>query len=279
VRLDLVVDVPRLEERLIRRELAEWASVETVNLRREPLPYGGLEADAAVIRPISMYQAAYAAAAYEASGATAVNTSQTIILAGDKALTYARLAAAGLPTPMTVLAATPEAALGAAEKLGYPLVLKSPVGSWGRLVARARSREKLSQLAELRAALPCTPQRTMLIQPLLDTNGADIRCVVVAGELLGCIKRTAAKKGEWRSNVALGAAVEPHSPDGELEELMLRAAEAVKGFFVSIDVFETRQGYLVNEVNGVPEFKGFMKATGRNPAKALSKALHNLLKK
>ncbi len=279
MKLSLVVDVVRLEERLLQRELSTWASVETLNLRKEPLPYRGLEADAAVIRPISMYLAAYAAAAYEASGITAVNSSETIVVAGDKALTYSRLAAAGLPAPTTLLAATPEAALGAAEKLGYPVVLKSPVGSWGRLVARIRSREKLQQLTRLRAALPCTPQRTMLVQPLLDTNGTDIRCIVVAGELLGCIKRTAARKGEWRSNVALGASVEPHGPDGELEELMLRAAEAVKGFFVSVDVFETREGYLVNEVNGVPEFKGFMKATGLNPAKALSNALRDILKK
>jgi glutamate--LysW ligase ArgX len=249
-----------------------------VDVKKRPLRYGGQgAAEAAVIRPVSMYRAAYSAGAYEASRVFTVNTAETIMLSGDKALTYARLASRGIPIPPTLYAATPEAAAEAAEETGYPVVVKPAVGSWGRLVARASSREKLEQLAALRQALPCAPQKTMLIQPLVDTGGSDIRCIVVAGELLGCMKRTASRSGEWRSNVALGARVEPLRPSSEIEDLAARAADAVNGYFVSIDIFETPEGPLVNEVNGVPEFKGFIRATGVDPAEALSAALRSTL--
>jgi len=249
--------------------------VELVDVTRSPLHYGGMDADAAVIRPVSMYRAAYSAGAYEASNIFTVNTAEAIMLSGDKALAYTRLAARGIPIPPTWYATGAEAALRAAEETGYPAVVKPPVGSWGRLVAKARTPAKLEQLARLRHALPCAPQKAMLIQPLLDTSASDIRCIVVAGAILGCMRRRAARKGEWRSNVALGAKVEPLKPTGELEELAARAADAIGGYFVSIDIFETREGLLVNEVNGVPEFKGFIRATGIDPAQALSKALHD----
>jgi len=275
----LVVDYVREEERLLRRSLGDWAEVRLVNLRESPLRIGGAGADAAVIRPVSMYRAAYAAGAYEASGVFTVNGSEAIIYSGDKALTYARLAAANIASPATLLAAGEEAALRAAAEAGYPVVVKPPVGSWGRLVSRARDAEKLAQIARLRSALPCAPQRVMLIQPLLDTNGSDVRCIVIGGRLLGCMKRRASRPGEWRSNVALGARVEPHRPSPEEEDAAIRAARAVNGYFVSIDLFETREGPLVNEVNGVPEFKGFIRATGVNPAEELSKALREQLRR
>ncbi|MCX8201089.1 MAG: hypothetical protein N3H84_03180, partial [Candidatus Caldarchaeum sp.] len=75
--------------------------------------------------------------------------------------------------------------------------------------------------------------------------------------------------GDWRTNVALGGEPVQAFLNDELVELSLKAAKSVGGEVVSIDVFETTDGsYLVNEVNGVPEFKGLMKATGVDiPAK------------
>ncbi len=272
--VDLVVDVLRTEERLIQRALGAWARVRLVDVSAEPIEVGGKRVDAAVVRPISMYRAVYAAGSYEASRVFTVNSSEAIIYAGDKMLSYTRMRAFRVPVPRTYYAATPEAALKAGSELGYPVVVKSPVGSWGRLVSRARSPEKLEQIARLRSMLPCSQQRAMMVQEYLELGGSDIRCIVVYDSLVGCIVRRAGR-GEWRSNVALGASVEPLEPDQELEDIVLRAARAIGGFFVSIDVFETKtRGYIVNEVNGVPEFKGFMRATGRNPAEELSKALY-----
>lgn len=278
-RVALVVDFPRVEERMILEALRERVEVEEVNLRYAALEVGGSGFDAAVVRPLSMYRALYAAAVLEASGAFTVNESKAIAVAGDKVLAYSRLASSGLPVPRSFYAATPQAALDAAGRLGYPVVLKPPVGSWGRLVSRASNPLELEQLARLRGMLPCSQLRSTIVQEYVDTRGSDVRCIVVAGSLLGCVRRAAAG-GEWRSNVALGARVEALRADPEIEELAVKSAEAVGGFFVSVDIFEAGDGgYAVNEVNGVPEFKGFHKATGLNPAVSLAEELVARLKR
>ncbi|BES80530.1 lysine biosynthesis protein LysX [Pyrodictium abyssi] len=279
LRVAVVVDVVRQEEQMLLKTLGEYMDARLFNVRSRALELGSDGLDAAVIRPISMYRAAYTAASFEAAGVFTVNQSETIMIAGDKLLAYARLAAARIPIPRSFYAADVEAALEAASKLGYPVVVKAPVGSWGRLVSRADSPEELEQLANMRQRLPCSQTRSMIVQEYLETGNSDIRCIVVAGTMLGCIRRIA-QNGEWRSNVALGAKTEAYPANPALEDMVLRAAAAVKGFFVSIDVFETREkGYLVNEVNGVPEFKGFYRATGINPAKRLAEALLEELKR
>src|SRR3977135_3384334 len=62
-------------------------------------------------------------------------------ICGNKILTTAALARAGLPVPKTVVAFTRDAALAAIEKMGYPVVLKPMVGSWGRLLAKINDRD------------------------------------------------------------------------------------------------------------------------------------------
>ncbi|MEM0275306.1 MAG: hypothetical protein QXE67_03555, partial [Nitrososphaerota archaeon] len=85
--------------------------------------------------------------------------------------------------------------------------------------------------------------------------------------------------GEWRSNVALGGKTEPYKLDEELEEIVLKTVKEVGGEFMAIDLFVSDGRYLVNEVNGVPEFKGFMKALKINVPKLLAKYVKDKLKK
>ena len=272
----MLVDKKRLEERLIEEALREWARLRLVRVDEQPLYYGEARADAAVVRPLSMYRALYSAAVYESSGAFTVNSSETIVYSGDKALAYSRLASHGIPIPRTLYASTPTAALKV--EADETLVLKPPIGSWGRLVSRARNKDELEHQAVMRSLLPCATQRNTIIQEYIPNGGYDVRCIYIGGEVIGCIKRYK-PAGEWRTNVALGGRVEKLPLNGELEELTIKTAEAVKGFFVSIDILESKKGLLVNEVNGVPEFKGFLKATGKNPAIIISEKLKNGLRK
>ncbi len=268
----LVYDYAREEEKRIKRELdRRGVSCRAVNVLRTYLDLNAEEEGdgVAIIRPVAMYTAAYSAAALEAQGYETVNNSSTIITAGDKALTYAVLRRHGVPIPHTILVLDPKPLLDAASELGYPLVDKPPIGSWGRLVTLIESEHQLKTIAEHRSILGSKQLRVHLLQEYVETGSTDIRCIVIDEELIGCMKRIAAR-GEWRSNVALGARVEKYQADGDLEELAIKAAAAVKGFFISLDFFHhPDRGYLVNEVNGVPEFKGFMHATGVNVASIL----------
>ena len=67
----------------------------------------------------------------------------TVLLDGQPVYACMMLAldAAGLPQPVTVVALSAEAALDAIEEIGYPVVLKPAVGSWGRLLARVNDRD------------------------------------------------------------------------------------------------------------------------------------------
>ncbi|NPA05765.1 MAG: lysine biosynthesis protein LysX [Crenarchaeota archaeon] len=270
MRVLLVYDYAREEEKRIKKELENrGVNCIPVNVLRTYIDLSSEGEGVAVIRPVAMYTAAYSAAALEAQGFETINNSSTIITAGDKALTYSILRRHKVPIPRTILVLDARPLQEAARLLGYPLVDKPPIGSWGRLVTLIENTHQLKTIAEHRSILGSKQLRVHLLQEYIPSGSTDIRCIVVDDEMIGCMKRIAAR-GEWRSNVALGARVERYRADGELEDLAIRAAKALGGFFVSLDFFNhPDRGYLVNEVNGVPEFKGFMHATGVNVAAVL----------
>jgi len=272
----LVVDHPRVEEKLILRELKSIGlRVGLLNPRVSPVQIGGFSAPAvSLVRTVSMFNGLRAAAALESQDSHVVNSSYTIIACGDKAVGYAKLASAGLPIPRTYLAFSMEAAAKAFEEVGGVAVDKPPVGSWGRMVSLVRSRRLLKYIAEAREEMSGSV-RGHLIQQYIETKGRDLRCLVVGDRVLGCVERVA--RGDWRSNVALGASARPHELSSELEELALKAAEAVQGEFISVDFLVDSSTY-VNEVNGTPEFKGFMAATGVNVARKLAEHVKERLR-
>ncbi|MCE4599510.1 MAG: lysine biosynthesis protein LysX [Desulfurococcales archaeon] len=273
----LIYDHPRVEEKLIAKELRDKGfQVDMINVNRTPLYIGGASHyDAIIVRTISLYNGIYSAAVYESQGKWVINRSYTLITAGDKILTLSLLASNKVPVVDSMVAVGREAALKAAEIIGYPLVDKPPIGSWGRLVSLVTNARHHEDIIEHRGILGAQ-FKTHLIQRYIEPGGRDIRCIVVGETLTGCIERIA-PKGEWRSNVALGAETKPRKIDGELEEISIKTARIIKGEFISIDILESSQGYLVNEVNGIPEFKGFMKATNKNPATTLATWIKNKL--
>jgi glutamate--LysW ligase ArgX len=274
--IHLVSTLYRLEETLIEKALSNWARVVKVNPKNSVFRLKEGTADAAVIRPVSLYESIYTAAVYESTNVYTVNNSRSLMTAGDKLLTYAALTRSSVPIPRTIY--VPASNHDPRINTEYPVVTKPPIGSWGRLVSKARNEEELHTLLELRNNIPCTIQRNLLVQEYIENHG-DIRCIVINNKLAGCIKRKPVK-GDWRANVALGGKTTQIKPTPTLEETAVKAAQTIGGYFLSIDLFETKNGEtLVNEINGVPEFKGFLKATNKNPAETLSQELKETLKK
>jgi [lysine-biosynthesis-protein LysW]---L-2-aminoadipate ligase len=160
-------------------------------------PYG-----AALSREISQTRALYAVRLLEAAGVPTVNTAEAIATCGDKLLSTIALERAGVRTPRTAVALTPEAGLAAMEQVGYPVVVKPVVGSWGRLAALVRDPETARTVLEHRAALSSPQQHVIYVQELINKPGRDIRVIVIGGLALGAIYRRAA---DWRTNVARNA--------------------------------------------------------------------------
>jgi [lysine-biosynthesis-protein LysW]--L-2-aminoadipate ligase len=164
-----------------------------------------------------------------------------------------------------MVAFTPESALEAIEQLGYPVVLKPCVGSWGRLVAKVNDREAAEALLEHKQILGSYHHSIYYIQEYVKKPGRDIRSFVVGDETIAAIYRTSE---HWITNTARGGKASncPITPD--IDALSQGAAKAVGGGMLAIDLIESADGLLVNEVNYTMEFRNSIDTTGVNiPAK------------
>lgn len=200
-------------------------------------------------------------------GVKTVNAYEVANTCGDKLLTTLALIRGGVPTPRVYVAYTPESALLAIEKLGYPVVLKPAVGSWGRLLSKVNDRDAAEALLEHKQTLGSYHHSTYYIQEFVEKRGRDIRSFVVGDETICAIYRTSP---HWITNTARGGVATncPVTPD--LNEISVRAAKAVGGGVVAIDIFETPDGLTVNEVNYTMEFRNSIDTTGVNiPARVV----------
>ncbi len=210
-------------------------------------------------RSVSHTRAVYAAWCYDHYGIPTVNAAAVVELAGDKVRTSLRLAERGVPTPRTVVALSEEAALKAIEEIGYPAVLKPSVGSWGRLLAKVDNAEQAVQILEHKSALGSPVHSVFYVQEFVPKPGRDLRALVVGDEVIGAMYRSST---EWRTNAARGGTVESAPVTESLRDLAMRAADAVGGGVLAVDLMESPRGLLVHEVNPTPEFKALTSATG-----------------
>lgn len=213
---------------------------------------------------------------YELVGGVSINSAQSLVASHDKYLTYLRLREAGVPTPKTYLAFGLEAAKAAAEKLSYPVIIKPTDGSWGRFVSLAKSPDDLAAIITQRQAME-SELHLYLVQEYVEKPGRDIRVTVVGDRAVAAIYRISS--GDWRTNTARGGKAEPVKIDPELEEIAVRASKAVGAHYSGVDVVESPRGYLVLEVNGVPEFKNVQRVTGVDVAWEIASLVKELVKK
>jgi [lysine-biosynthesis-protein LysW]--L-2-aminoadipate ligase len=216
-------------------------------------------------RCVSHSRAFYALRFLEGYGYTTVNQFEVCRVCGDKALTSLALISHNIPTPKTTVAFSREAALGVMEEWGYPVVLKPVVGSWGRLMAKIETREMAQSILEHKSVLGNYLHSIYYIQEYIDKPQRDIRTFVLGDETIAGIYRNSE---HWITNTALGAKVTNCPVDDELNDLSIRAAEAVGGGALAVDLMETDNGYTVNEVNYTMEFRNSIEPTGVDiPAK------------
>ena len=201
-----------------------------------------------------------------------INTYEVASICGDKLLTTGALVKAGVPTPRVMVAYTPESALEAIESMGYPVVLKPAVGSWGRLISKINDREAAESILEHKTVLGTYHHSVFYIQEFVPKKDKrDIRSFIVGDDCIAAIYR---RSDHWITNTARGAEASNCPVTDELRDISLRAARAVGGGIVAIDLFETDAGYTVNEVNYTMEFRNSIDTTGVNiPARIVDYVL------
>jgi [lysine-biosynthesis-protein LysW]---L-2-aminoadipate ligase len=210
-------------------------------------------------RSIHHGRSIYALTLLNGAGIPTVNSAHVAQVCGDKILTSVALAAARLPHPRTTVTFSREAALQAIETMGYPVVLKPMVGSWGRLLAKINDRDAAEAVLEHKETLGSYQHGIFYIQEFVAKPQRDIRALVLGDRLVGAIYR---RSDHWITNTARAGEAFPCPPTPEIERLAVGAARAVGGGFLAVDLLEHPDGLMVNEVNYTPEFRGFMEATG-----------------
>ena len=217
--------------------------------------------DVVLERSLHHGRALYALKVLNDAGIPTVNSYQVALTCGDKFLTTQALLRAGVPSPRCMLAFTPDSALEAIESMGYPVVLKPVVGSWGRLVSKINDREAAEAVLEHRDTLGNYQHALFYIQEYIaKPGGRDIRAFVVGDECIAAIYRTSQ---HWITNTARGGAASNCPVTPLLADICVGAAQAVGGGVVAIDLFETAEGrLLVNEVNYTMEFRNSIDTTG-----------------
>jgi [lysine-biosynthesis-protein LysW]--L-2-aminoadipate ligase len=211
-------------------------------------------------RCVSYFRNIHSTAALESSGHRVVNSFSCAWVCGNKLFGTLALVRKGVSTPRTSLALSENSALRAAEELGYPVVLKPVVGSWGRLAALLKDPDSATSVIEHREEM-FPLYRVYYLQEFVRRPPRDIRSFVVGGETVAAIHRVS-ERGDWRTNTARGGRAEKLAVDSELDKLSRKAAQAVGGEVVGVDLMETPEGLTVHEVNNTTEFKNTVPATG-----------------
>jgi [lysine-biosynthesis-protein LysW]--L-2-aminoadipate ligase len=144
--------------------------------------------------------------------------------------------------------------------MGYPVVLKPAIGSWGRLLAKVNDREAAEALLEHKQVLGSYHHSIFYIQEYIPKPERDIRAFVIGDETVGAIYRCSP---HWITNTARGGHATNCPVTSELNDMCVRAAHAVGGGVLGVDLLEDpERGLLVNEVNYTIEFRNSIDTTG-----------------
>jgi [lysine-biosynthesis-protein LysW]--L-2-aminoadipate ligase len=265
-RLGVLVSHLRLEEKLIlqaaREKGIEVSSIFdrsfVIDLAAKTAEEAGLAVDVVLDRGVVHSRAAYILKALNRWDIPTVNPPTATTLCDDKALCSLALEEAGLLTPKTMLAFSIDSAIAACEQLGYPAVLKPITGSWGRLLAKVNGPEQAQVILEQKEQLGSYQHGIFYVQEFIEKPGRDIRVYVIGDKAIAASYRTSE---HWITNAARGAVSVRCEITPEIEEIALKAKDAVGAILAGIDLMETPDGYSVIEVNTGAEFKGLMSTT------------------
>jgi len=239
---------------------SEGAAVAEINDERESFPLDGLSGahkgvGSLLCRSSSFSRSLCLSYVFERNGVAAINSHAAQQVCGDKVLCSSALASAGIPTPKVSMAFSQASALQAVEAMGYPCVVKPPVGSWGRMVYKVTDRACAEAVVGLKAALGHYTDKIYYVQEYVDKPGRDIRVLLVGGEIALSICRTASSPGAFLTNLNAGGKASEFPLPPEMQEAAHKVGALLGSGIYGIDFIEGKEGgFYVLEVNHAPEF-------------------------
>ena len=262
VEVSIVCDKVRFEEKMLYEKAqskgikSKIVDAKTLTVGTDSKPKDFLLGDIILQRSVSYWRGLYLTACLEFLGFKVINRFEVGQTCGNKLITSIRLAENKIPSPKTQFAFSAESGLENIKRTGFPVVLKPIIGSWGRGIYPLRDLETASMIVEMREEDNSPLSRIYYIQEMVVRPPRDIRCIVIGDQAVTAIYRYSSQS-EWRTNVARGGNVELASLTKEMEDLALKAAKAVGGGILGVDMMEDKnRGLVVHEVNNTVEFRG-----------------------
>ena len=204
---------------------------------------------------------------FEYEGYTVVNSTKCHLNCSSKWMNQILFERHGINTPKTVIIAHKEGAREAFERLDtdFPIILKTSNGSRGVGVIFVESKKALEATVQL--LYRENQYIDVLLQEYIPTK-YDVRAIVVANEIVGCMKRPV-PEGEFRSNVAQGSEPVAHELTPLEREECIKAAKSVDGLVTGVDFIpspdrEEEKPYFI-EVNSTPGLIGIEEVLLKTP--------------
>jgi len=280
----IVFDRLRTEEKMLQKETLDLghdavmldAKITQINTdsKREDYDFG----DIVLERCVSYFRGLHFTASLEFMDVPVLNKFDVANVCGNKMFMTLLLKKNNIPTPKTYFSFSSESAAENLEKVGYPLVIKPVIGSWGRGVMPIKDKDTMEAVFEIRDITDSPHDRIYYLQELIKRPPRDIRVITVGDEPIAAMYRKSS--GGFKTNIALGAEPEICEITKEMEDMATKASKAMGGGILGIDMMEDKQrGLVVHEVNNTVEFKGLARVAKRNIPKEMIEFALNYVRK
>lgn len=280
----IVFDRLRTEEKMLEKEASNLghdavmldAKTTQINTdsKRNDFDFG----DVVLERCVSYFRGLHFTASLEFMDVPVLNKFQVANQCGNKMFMTLLLKKYNVPTPKTYFSFSSESASENIEKIGYPLVIKPVIGSWGRGVMQLKDKDTADALFEIRDITDSPHDRIFYLQELVKRPPRDIRVITVGDEPIAAMYRKSS--GGFKTNIALGADPELCEITKEIEAISTKASKAMGGGILGIDIMEDeKRGLVVHEVNNTVEFKGLARVSRRNIPKEMVEFALNYVRK
>ena len=280
----IVFDRLRAEEKMLQKEASELghdasmldAKITQINTnsKREDFDFG----DVVLERCVSYFRGLHFTASLEFMDIPVLNKFEVANVCGNKMFMTLLLKKNNIPTPKTYFSFSSESAAENLDKVGFPLVIKPVIGSWGRGVMLLKDRDAMEAVFEIRDITDSPHDRIYYLQELIQRPPRDIRVITVGDEPIAAMYRKSS--GGFKTNIALGADPEICKITKEMEDMAAKASKAMGGGILGIDMMEDDQrGLVVHEVNNTVEFKGLARVATRNIPKEMIEFALNYVRK
>ena len=203
----------------------------------------------------------------ERLGVYSLNSSQSIETVRDKLFTQQILAENNLPVPKTMLVKFPIDVALVEQQIGFPIVVKTLVGSQGSGVFLSESKSSFRDLMQLIEST--SKSANIILQEFVaPTRGRDLRVLTLGGRVVACMQRKAAD-GDFKANFSNGGSVESFEVTPEIEWLATQTSQLLNLDMAGIDLLFAGDHFKVCEANSSPGFEGLESCCDLNVANAV----------